>query len=199
MSSLPSFVASPSLILSLSFFVSLPTSFSTSTISSSSSSSTTSSRIQSKAPTIVYLKCVKEGGKLRVKIASSGYLHDANCQFPRDIRKEGVTYTIPSQYITLCKRSNKWFYQCNHRQQITIINENSPQAESKVDLSQIKIFEDTESLECVICYADKKEIVFDPCGHFYTCVSCSQKIKVCPICRANINNRINRSDFSSGE
>lgn len=173
MSSSSSFISSPSLVLSLS---------SASTV-----------------PNIVHLKCVKEGGKLRVKIVSSGYLHDANCQFPRDIRKEGVTYTIPSQYITLCKRSNKWFYQCNHRQQITVLNEKTAQVESKTDLSQIKIFEDTESPECVICYADKKEIVFDPCGHFYTCASCSQKIKVCPICRANINNRINRSDFSNGE
>lgn len=184
MSSLPLFIMRPSLASSMSIST------------SAMRTSVPSSDVKITASNIVHLKCVKEGGKLRVKIISPGYLHDANCQFPRDIRKEGATYTIPSEYVSLCKRSNKWFYQCNHKKQITILNE-SPPNESKVDLKRIKIFEDTDSPECVICCVDKKEIVFDPCGHFYTCVSCSQKIKVCPICRANINNRINRSDFSS--
>ena len=31
----------------------------------------------------VYLKCVKEGKKLRIRITSPGYNNDANCQFPK--------------------------------------------------------------------------------------------------------------------
>lgn len=44
----------------------------------------------------VRLKCVKEKGKLRVKIVSQGYHHDDNCQFPRNIRQEGNEYLVPA-------------------------------------------------------------------------------------------------------
>jgi hypothetical protein len=37
----------------------------------------------------VFLKCVKEGSKLRIKIISSGFFNEANCQFPKNIRVEG--------------------------------------------------------------------------------------------------------------
>lgn len=36
---------------------------------------------------IVRFKCVKEFGKLRIKIISQGYNPYANCQFPKNIRK----------------------------------------------------------------------------------------------------------------
>ena len=42
----------------------------------------------------VELKCIKEGSKLRVRILSPGYLANANCQFPRDIRIEGLRYKV---------------------------------------------------------------------------------------------------------
>ncbi len=46
-------------------------------------------------PTHVRLQCVKEGSKLRVRIISHGYNHDANCQFPRNIRAPGRQYSVP--------------------------------------------------------------------------------------------------------
>ncbi|MBL8148366.1 MAG: VWA domain-containing protein [Blastocatellia bacterium] len=42
----------------------------------------------------VILKCVREGGKLRMKVVSEGYNHDLNVQFPRHLREEGVTYIV---------------------------------------------------------------------------------------------------------
>lgn len=42
----------------------------------------------------VKVRCVREGGKLRVKVISDGYDHDKNVQFPRHIREEGVTYVV---------------------------------------------------------------------------------------------------------
>ena len=43
----------------------------------------------------VYLECVREKSKLRVRIISPGYYSDANCQFPRAIRVEGRKYSVP--------------------------------------------------------------------------------------------------------
>lgn len=40
----------------------------------------------------VLLKCVREAGKLRVRVISDGYNSDFNVQFPRSIREDGVTY-----------------------------------------------------------------------------------------------------------
>ncbi|WP_257455243.1 vWA domain-containing protein [Archangium lipolyticum] len=42
----------------------------------------------------VLLKCVREGGKLRVHAASEGYDPGFNVQFPRSVREEGVTYVV---------------------------------------------------------------------------------------------------------
>ncbi|MEH1821471.1 MAG: VWA domain-containing protein [Nostoc sp.] len=42
----------------------------------------------------VELHCVREGGKLRVKVVSDGYDSTKNVQFPRAIRAEGARYVV---------------------------------------------------------------------------------------------------------
>jgi Ca-activated chloride channel homolog len=42
----------------------------------------------------VVVQCIREGGKLRVRVVSEGYESDRNVQFPRSIRQEGVTYVV---------------------------------------------------------------------------------------------------------
>lgn len=42
----------------------------------------------------VVVQCVKEGGKLRVKVASDGFDHGFNVQFPRSLRQEGARYLV---------------------------------------------------------------------------------------------------------
>lgn len=44
----------------------------------------------------VELQCVREGGKLRIKVVSDGYDTDKNVQFPRSIRAEGARYVVES-------------------------------------------------------------------------------------------------------
>ncbi|WNG38886.1 VWA domain-containing protein [Archangium violaceum] len=48
----------------------------------------------SSAGTGIILKCVREGGKLRIHAASEGYDPSFNVQFPRSVREEGVTYVV---------------------------------------------------------------------------------------------------------
>jgi len=143
--------------------------------------------------TYVYLQCVKEFGKLRVKVISPGYLQTANTQFPKDIRLEGRKYRVDVSDINLIQTRGKYFYSVKKKNKICIIE--NPDIPLDLDLTNIKIHTDEETLDCVICMDNLKEIVFDPCGHFYTCEKCSSKVKICPICRSNITNRINRKDF----
>jgi outer membrane protein assembly factor BamB len=42
----------------------------------------------------VVVECVKEGGKVRVRVVSKGYRSDWFCQFPRDIREVGAKFVV---------------------------------------------------------------------------------------------------------
>lgn len=43
---------------------------------------------------------------------------------------------------------------------------------------------------CKICYENTIQLVFLPCGHSVSCLSCSQRLFTCPCCRATITTRI---------
>ena len=50
--------------------------------------------------------------------------------------------------------------------------------------------------ECVICYQNRKDTAFYPCGHTCLCFDCAQRFnreathRVCPICRNRIKDTI---------
>jgi Ca-activated chloride channel homolog len=54
----------------------------------------------------VTLQCVREGGKLRMRVISEGYNQDFNVQFPRHLREEGATYLVAAVELA----SNGSFY-----------------------------------------------------------------------------------------
>lgn len=47
-----------------------------------------------------------------------------------------------------------------------------------------------EGRECLICTSEERQIAFQPCGHFATCINCSFKINICCICRIKITSRM---------
>jgi len=135
---------------------------------------------------LVYLKCVKEGPKLRIKIISPGFFNQANCQFPKDIRVENRKYSVPRHAVSFSGGPNhKFFYKIN-KSYITILTD-EPIIYKEQMYSVEHIFEDETTTECIICMNIDKEIVFASCGHYACCESCSMTIftttKKCPICR----------------
>ncbi|UJR15700.1 hypothetical protein I4U23_002634 [Adineta vaga] len=40
---------------------------------------------------------------------------------------------------------------------------------------------------CNLCHADEKRLACMPCGHFYACVPCGQKLRSCMICHKDID------------
>ena len=146
---------------------------------------------------LVRLKCVKENNKLRVKIISAGYNSDANCQFPRDIRKEGMDYLVPKSDISLADTRGKFFYRVK-KNNITICNKS---VESGIHLTKLKIYGDENIAECSICMDDiisKPAIVFiiiAPCGHYCCCTDCVKPLKQCPMCRADIGQIVTRDQL----
>lgn len=161
--------------------------------------------------TSVMLKCVKEKGKLRVKIVTPGYLSTCNVQFPRDIRIEGRMYKVDKKYISLVTTRGKYFYTVSRpfhvRGNVIQIVEgvSSADAQAIVDehtrsyLETIKdhvLYEDLSSTECCICMSEPKDVVFMPCFHFYCCSGCSERLSKCPICRMPVERKISSSLFS---
>lgn len=45
-------------------------------------------------------------------------------------------------------------------------------------------------LRCIICVARPRNVLVEPCLHFYVCSQCSQGLSQCPICRSKITSRI---------
>jgi len=126
---------------------------------------------------LVELICIKEASKLRIRILNDGFIKTANCQFPKNIRQEGRMYTVPKSDISIKKIGNKHFYHI--KKDNIVIKENVP--------TDLKIYEDTENEECIICYMSNKEVVFSGCGHYICCNECACKIstKKCPMCRTD--------------
>ena len=60
--------------------------------------------------TLVRLRCVKEGSRLRVKIISAGYNNNANCQFPRNIRLVDREYLVPIHAISFSEGAGRKFF-----------------------------------------------------------------------------------------
>lgn len=140
----------------------------------------------------IYLKCVQEGAKLRVKIITPGYYAGANCQFPRNLRVRDRIFSIPPSDVTLITTRGKYYYSVKNTKNLMVVSsEQVPLATPP----NIKIYEDIEQEECLICYDAPKQSVFNPCGHFYTCHACSLKLVTCPICRIRIQSHIDKKDM----
>ena len=140
----------------------------------------------------VYLTCVKSQGKLRVRITTPGYLTTANCQFPRDLRVEGRNFRVKPSVVKLMTARNKYYYCIKSAKDIEIVD---AAAIPKQPPPKIKVYQDTEQEECLICYDAAKEAVFNPCGHFYTCHACSARCKTCPVCRHPVLSVIDKNEL----
>jgi hypothetical protein len=149
----------------------------------------------------VLLQCIKEKGKLRVKmISSQPFIKGINCQFPRDIRTEGMYYIVKSPDITLRGK----FYSAMGKNIIVCstfdINEvkvyvnNLFGANEKI--KPARIFGDDDGSECVVCMYDAKDSIFSPCGHFITCGDCALMCKKCPLCAKNVTCILNRNEIA---
>lgn len=136
----------------------------------------------------VRLHCIKEAGRLRVRIISPGYNKSSNCQFPSAIREEGREYIVPVEDVTLAQGTNGKFFYRIKKGNIQIINEDDEQRD-------IKVYGDDG--ECEICMDNDKAVVFAPCGHYCCCVSCGNALKksTCPLCRTSIKQVVNKADL----
>ncbi|MFS8159255.1 MAG: RING-HC finger protein [Candidatus Roizmanbacteria bacterium] len=156
------------------------------------------------AEDMVRLQCVKEGGKLRVRIISPGYNRDANCQFPRAIRADGREYEIPRKDISFSEGAGrKFFYRIKKTniKVVELLNEVASPPVPGAPVSVVKIYGDEdEDKDCAVCMSVEKDVIIVKCGHYIGCFNCIDHIRrsttpLCPICRQNIEQIVKRSEI----
>lgn len=147
----------------------------------------------------VLLQCVKEKGKLRVKmISSQPFIKGINCQFPRNIRQEGMYYVVKSENIKL----KGVYYSAMGKDIITCATMNIDEVKRYITnldggiVPKIIFGDGDGDNECIICMDNEKNTVFSPCGHYMTCHECSTQFTQCPICRAKISHTLNRNEIA---
>jgi len=137
---------------------------------------------------LVFFECVKEkASRLRIRIVSPGYNPEANCQFPRNIRREGAKYSAPSSCIRFARGSaGKFFYRVS-KTGIKVLTD-EVMIQQKVSLSHVY---EEECKDCVVCFDNEHDVVIVPCGHYCLCHSCAKEIekstKKCPMCRGRMD------------
>jgi hypothetical protein len=140
---------------------------------------------------LVYFKCVQEGRKLRVRITSAGYNPNANCQFPRAIRRVGGRYSAPRYCVSFARGpAGKFFYRVKKNGINTLGANEVPEPNSDQKISVDKVFE-SDMEECLVCLENEHDVVIVPCGHYCLCAACANTIAgstgKCPLCRGRID------------
>lgn len=141
----------------------------------------------------VIFKCVSENRRLRVRIISNGYNSEANCQFPRAIRREGAYYKAPRTAVNFSRGPRgKFFYRVT-ASLVRQLSEAPTEEEKEIKINNIY---DSGEEDCCICMVEVKSVVFSPCGHYTSCYECATKLQSkCPICRGNIEVIVKREDI----
>ena len=144
-------------------------------------------------PPTVTLECVKVGSRLRVRVISPGYFPDANCQFPRALRVAGARYAVPKDKLRFVQGAGRKYYYSVTRAHVTTLGAGDAAAQI-----ELRIYEDEEEAECLICMDAAKDVVLVPCGHYCLCAPCAQRLDgKCPMCRAPIRQVAQRAQINT--
>lgn len=132
----------------------------------------------------VFAKCIKIENFLQIRIIDNDYKSKYNCLLPNYMFISGKEYCILKKNINLHRPFlGKPYYKIHNIKKIK-------QNKNNNIIYPIKIYTD-KSDECQICLDNNKNIIINPCGHYYFCDKCLEKIKRCPICKTNIISFLN--------
>ena len=66
---------------------------------------------------------------------------------------------------------------------------------SEGEVEEREVIEVPDSLECIVCMTNMKEVMFEPCGHVCICRDCAERMRLpsgrvkCPVCRIRAETR----------
>lgn len=92
---------------------------------------------------------------------------------------------VPSRFLETKKESEIDLLRKEIDRLKSLLEEKHNHNTSKDDMSK-----DDKDNTCKICYSNKINSVFVPCGHLCSCIECSKNIEACPICRLGIDSSV---------
>lgn len=138
-------------------------------------------------------KCFRDKGKLRYRIISPGYSHDAIILLHANYRKTGREFLIHPQDLQIKKVSGKFLFK------VDPIKIDWLGAFDTASKEEIQMPEDKNYLTCWMCKEKKGELkIFSPCGHRFCCPKCASGIENCSLCKVRIENIISNEDLVAG-
>ena len=172
----------------------------------------------STAPATITLECIKIGSRLRVRVVTPGYFRDANCQFPRALRREGARYHVPAAQLRFIQGGNRKYYYSVAAKHVTVVDPSALGVAAAVPFAAaaplaaaapgaaaapltLHVYGDDDADdECAVCFDSAKEAVLVPCGHYCMCSPCAARCAqsgTCPMCRAAIAQVITRDQINA--
>ncbi|XP_048775362.1 E3 ubiquitin-protein ligase mib1-like isoform X2 [Ostrea edulis] len=112
-----------------------------------------------------------------------------NADRPVDERAEKVKTNMESKTFFQCEECGDFFDDMTIFQNHACARARDHQDPNAQVLCDVREPSKDEK-ECVICMETTPDCVLCDCGHLVTCMECGKKITVCPVCRAEIRQRI---------
>ena len=73
--------------------------------------------------------------------------------------------------------------------------QNTDDSNSEGEVGEREVIEVPDSLECIVCMTNMKEVMLEPCGHVCICRDCADRMRLpsgrvkCPVCRIRADTR----------
>jgi hypothetical protein len=136
----------------------------------------------------IRVKCFEDDGKLTYRIITPGYCSDAIILLAQNLRKLHREFLVSPRDLRMKNIDGRYVFRV------------SP---SKIDWTgafdsptdnDLPMPCDDKKLTCWLCKQKKNELlIYIPCGHRFSCESCSEKSVRCEVCHYTIDEKITNS------
>ena len=92
----------------------------------------------------------------------------------------------------LCVVAGYFYIKTTRHQELQNTDDSNSEGEGEVEREVIEV---PDSLECIVCMTNMKEVMFEPCGHVCICRDCAERMRLpsgrvkCPVCRIRAETR----------
>jgi hypothetical protein len=134
---------------------------------------------------IIRIKCFNDQRKLRYRVITPGYSHDAAVTLTKNLRNFNREVLIPRKGLYLREGTQGYYYQLS----MPLLDFLTP-LDRPTD-PDLEMPTDYDRQVCWTCKLKRAELkIFAPCGHRFSCTICSDKWETCPICNTPIEKKI---------
>ena len=127
-------------------------------------------------------------GKALIQHGANLFLKNKKSQSPLDLCTDPVLNKVLNQFHKDTLKSISTFSPLISQTNVEEISQISTNL--IIDNDQMRVRNDNVLDECLVCSDNKREVLFEPCGHVATCRDCGSRCKKCLVCKESILGRV---------